>query len=175
MKFLFLLITIFSTLFATEADDTQQKQLKNLEMIEHYGIKIGTGDAVKMYIFVDPLCPHSRALIKKIYDNKMLQLSNSHYIMFYKLPRFDSEKTMHYILESSKPKEALIEVMVDEKVIDVKNILAKPATSEALKAITNVAKTLEITQRPYMISFEKDSKYCRVSEGSVSCLEELED
>lgn len=112
--------------------------------------------------------------MKKIDENKMLQLTNSYYIFMYRLPRLDSEKSMQYILEAKDRKEALVEVMIDEEIIDVSDLVAKPQTLKALKEIAEVASTLEMTQRPYMISFDKDSKFCRVSEGSASCLDEFE-
>ncbi|MDD2652407.1 MAG: hypothetical protein PHX44_05070 [Sulfurimonas sp.] len=174
MKFLLLLYLIVFNLLGAEIVDTKLKTKAELEAIERHAIVFGTGDATKVYVFVDPLCRYSRALMKKIYENKMLQLSNTYYIFLYRLPRIESEKTMHYILESSNPKEALIEVMIDEEIIDTDSVKAKPSTLKALKEIAKVGATLDMTQRPYMISFDKESKYCRVSEGSASCLEEFE-
>ncbi|MFA5454357.1 MAG: hypothetical protein WC272_03455 [Sulfurimonas sp.] len=104
----------------------------------------------------------------------MLQLSNTYYIFLYRLPRLESEKTMQYILESPNPKETLIEIMIDEEMVELKNFEAKESTVKALQEIATVAATLDMTQRPYMISFDRNSKYCRVSEGTASCLEELE-
>ncbi|WP_310442357.1 hypothetical protein [Sulfurimonas sp.] len=104
----------------------------------------------------------------------MLQLSNRYYIFLYRLPRLDSEKTMQYILESTDPKATLIEIMIEEDILELVDFKAKESTLKALREIADVASTLDMTQRPYMISFDKDSKYCRVSEGTASCLEELE-
>ncbi|MFA7353807.1 MAG: hypothetical protein WCZ70_04195 [Sulfurimonadaceae bacterium] len=174
MKFLFLFVAIFSNLFGAEVVDVSQKPKTDLESIAKHAIKFGTGNASEVYVFIDPLCKYSRELMKKIEANKMLQLSNTYYIFLYRLPRLDSEKTMQYILESPNPKETLIEVMVDEEIVDVENFEAKESTLKALREIADVAATLDMTQRPYMISFDRDSKYCRVSEGSASCQEEFE-
>jgi len=174
MKFLTLIFLLFINIFGAQLIDITQKPKAALETIEHHAIKFGTGETSKVYVFIDPLCQYSKALVKKIDENKMLQLTNSYYILLYRLPRLDSEQTMQYILEAKDPKETLREVMIDEEIIDVSNFHAKHETIKAIKEIAEVAATLDMTQRPYMISFEKDSKYCRVSEGSVSCLDEFE-
>lgn len=174
MKFLSILFLLVFNLFGAEIIDVSQKPKADLESIAKHAIKFGTGNASDVYVFIDPLCSYSRALIKKIEANKMLQLSNTYYIFLYRLPRLESEKIMQYILESPNPKETLIEIMVDEEIVDVENFEAKESTVKALQEIATVAATLDMTQRPYMISFDKDSKYCRVSEGTASCLEELE-
>jgi len=174
MKYLFLLLSVVLNLFSAELVDVTQKPKAMLESISKHAVKIGSGDASDIYIFVDPLCKYSRELMKKIEANKMLQLTNTYYIMLYRLPRLESEKTMQYIYESNNQKQALLEIMVEEDVVDLENFKAKESTLQALKEIADVAKTLDMTQRPYMISFDKGSKYCRVSEGTASCLEELE-
>ncbi len=174
MKFLTILLLSVFTLFGSETVFASQKQKAELESISKHAIKFGTGRESDVYIFVDPLCKYSRKIIKKIESNKMLQLTNSYYIMLYRLPRLESEKIMHYIYESDTPKQTLIDIMVDEDIVELENFKAKESTLKALKEITEVAKTLDMTKRPYMISFDKDSKYCRVSEGAASCLEELE-
>jgi len=174
MKFLTLIFLLFINIFGAQLIDITQKPKAALETIERHAIKFGTGEMSKVYVFVDPLCEFSRALMKKIYENKILQLSNSYYVLFYRLPILDSEHTIQYILESKDTKETLIEVMIDKEIIDVSNYEAKPQTIKAIKEIAEVAATLDMKQRPYMISFDKDSKYCRVSEGSVSCLDEFE-
>ncbi|MDD3475714.1 MAG: hypothetical protein PHI38_02490 [Sulfurimonas sp.] len=174
MKFLTLIFLLFINLFGAELVDISQKPKAALEAIENQAIRFGTGEMSKVYVFVDPLCEFSRALMKKIYENKILQLSNSYYVLFYRLPILDSEHMMQYILESKNPKETLIKVMIDEEIIDVSKYKAKPKTIKIIKEIAKVASTLDMTKRPYMISFDKDSKFCRVSEGSVSCLDEFE-
>lgn len=174
MKFLSILLLFVFTIFGSESVPESQKPKVLLESISKHAIKFGNGGTSDVYVFIDPLCKYSRELIKKIESNKMLQLTNSYYIMLYRLPRLESEKIMQYIHESDNPKQTLVDIMVDEEVIDLENFKAKENTIKALQEITEVAKTFDMTQRPYMISFDKDSKYCRVSEGTASCLEELE-
>jgi thioredoxin-related protein len=174
MKFLSILFLLVFNLFSAEVIDVSQKPKADLEAIAKYAIKFGEGKNSDIYVFIDPLCKYSRELIKKIESNKMLQLTNTYHILLYRLPRLDSQKTMEYILEAKDPKEKLISVMIDEDIVDLSSFEAKEETKKIVEEISKVAQTLDMTQRPYMISFEKDSKYCRVSEGSASCLEELE-
>ncbi len=174
MKLLSILFFLIFTLGAAEIVSVSQKPKAALESISKHAIKFGSGEESEVYVFVDPLCPYSRNLIKKIDEDRMLQLSNTYYIFLYRLPRFDSEKTMQYIYESSDPKETLIEIMVYEYEVDLSDFQARKTTIDALGEIAEVAATLDMTKRPYMISFEKGSKYCRVSEGEASCLEEFD-
>lgn len=174
MKFFIMLFLSIFTLLGSESVPASQKPKAMIESISKHAIKFGSGDNSAVYVFLDPLCKYSRELMKKIDANKMLQLTNSYYIFLYRLPRLDSEKTMQYIYQSANQKQALTEIMIDEDIIDLKDFKAKESTKKALQEIAEVAKTLDMTQRPYMISFDKGSKYCRVSEGTASCLEELE-
>ncbi len=174
MKLVSILFFLIFTLGAAEIVSVSQKPKAALESISKHAIKFGSGEESEVYVFVDPLCPYSRNLIKKIDEDRMLQLSNTYYIFLYRLPRFDSEKTMQYIYESSDPKETLIEIMVYEYEVDLSDFQARKTTIDALGEIAEVAATLDMTKRPYMISFEKGSKYCRVSEGEASCLEEFD-
>lgn len=174
MKLLSILFLFILNLGAAEIVSISQKPKADLKLIEQHAIKFGTGEESDVYVFVDPLCPFSRKLMKKIDENKMLQLSSTYYVFLYRLPILDSEKTMQYIYESSDPKETLVDIMVYEEEVDLSGYEARQSTIDALDEIAKVAKTLDFTKRPYMISFEKGSKYCRVSEGEASCLEEFD-
>ena len=173
MKIILVLFLLVFNFFASELTPISQNPKANLEAISKHAIKIGSGEDTVAYLFVDPLCSYSRELMKKIYDNKMLLLTNTYYVFLYRLPRLNSEKAMHYILEAKNQKEMLLDIMVYEDVIDIEDFTPKDSTIIALKNIANVAKTLDMTVRPYMISFDKDSKYCRVSEGTAACLDEF--
>lgn len=173
MKFLSIFLLIFN-LSAADVFNITQKPKEDLESIARHAIKFGSGKESDIYVFVDPLCKYSRSLMKKIDENKILQLSSTYHILLYRLPRLDSEKTMQYIYESADPKETLTEIMIYEEEVDLSNFKAKQSTIDALNKIAKVAATLDMTKRPYMITFEKGSKYCRVSEGEASCLEEFD-
>lgn len=175
MRKVVILMLMVLSLVALDKIPVSQKPKKDLESIKEYAIKLGSGKSSEVYVFVDPLCSFSKALMKQLSKNKMAQATNSYYILLYRLPRLDSQKTMEYILESDDKVKTLLSIMVDGDVVDLGSFSPKPNTKEILLKIESVAKTLDMKERPYMISFEKDSPYCRVSEGSVSCLEELSD
>lgn len=174
MKLLYILLILSFSVFAAEKASFNDKPQIMLESISKNAIRFGTGTSGNVYVFVDPLCKYSRALMTKINENKMLQLEKSYYIFLYKLPKLDSEKLIQYILQSTDSHFALVDVMINENVINLDNFKANEKTLKAVKEISEVAEKLDMKLRPYMISFDNDSKFCRVSEGYASCLDEFE-
>jgi len=174
MKFLYIMLLLSFNIFASESIPIKQKPQDMLKSISKHAIRIGTGTLSNVYIFVDPMCKYSRRIISKIDENKMLQLKNTYYIFLYRLQKFDSDKLIQYIYQSSDQKSVFMDVMVDEEIIDLDDFKANKETLQALKNISKVAKKLDMKLRPYIISFDKGSKFCRVSEGVVSCLEEFD-
>ena len=174
MKSLLIIIFLSFNLFSVEKSPTSDEPRIFLEDIRKYAIRIGTGDSKIVYMFVDPMCKFSKRIMSKISENKMIQLANSYYVFLYRLPKLDSEKLIHYIYQSDDPKTVLLEVMVDEEIVELDGFKASSKTLKEIKTISDVAKRLDMKLRPYMISFEKDSKFCRVSEGTASCLDEFE-
>ena len=162
MKFLYILLLLCFNIFAEQTVLESEKPRIMLESISQHAIRIGSGDAKVVYLFVDPKCKYSRRLMKIIYDNKMLQLTNSYYIFLYRLQRLDSKKLIQYIYQSENKQSTLIDVMVDKEIIDLDEFKATKKTLKAIQSIAEVAKKLDIEVRPYLISFEKDSKYCKV-------------
>ena len=175
MKLFYILLFLVFNLFAGETVPVSEKPRVMLEAISQHAIRIGTGDDKIVYMFVDPMCKFSKRLMKIIHKNKMLQLTNSYYIFLYRLPRLDSEKLIQYIYQSDDKKTILLDVMIDEEIIDLDDFKATKKTLKTIQTIADVAKKLDMTVRPYMISYEKDSKFCTVSEGEASCIEEFED
>ena len=175
IKALFIILFLCFNMFAGQTVLESEKPRIMLKSISQHAIHIGSGDAKIVYLFVDPMCKFSKRMITIINENKILQLTNSYYIFLYRLPRLDSEKLIQYIYQSEDPKTTIIDVMVDGDIIDLDKFEATEKTLKAIQSIAKVAKKLNIRVRPYIISFEKDSKYCKVSEGESSCLEEFED
>lgn len=173
MRYIITLLILVTALFGGQNIPIEQKPKAMLESISHNAINIGTGKMSDVYVFLDPLCSSSRTLMKQIDANKLLQLSNTYHIFLYRLPRLDSEKTMQYIYQSDDPQKSLIEIMVDGDEVDLADFKANEKTLKMLVEVSEVAKKLDMKLRPYMISFDKDSKFCRVSEGTASCLEEF--
>ena len=168
MKKIFLVLLLCFNIFAIE------KPRDLLDSISQYAITIGKGKTNDAYIFVDPMCPYSKSFIKMISDNKMLQLTNSYHIFLYRLPKFESDKLTQYIYQSSNKNKALIDIMVNNKEIDLNNFKLDTKEYDIVKNIAIVARKLHMKKRPYMISFEGDSRYCNVSEGSAPCMEEFD-
>ena len=156
--------------FNGQADEKPKDILKS---ISKHSIDIGTGKTNDVYIFVDPKCKYSKKLITKITKNKMLQLINTYHIYLYNLPRLKSEKLTHYIYNSKESKKVLTEVMVEGKEMDLSSYKTDENISEMIDQIREVAESFEIKKRPYMIVFESTTGYCRVSEGSATCVEEM--
>ena len=173
MKILYIVLLLCFNIFATQTDSLSQKPRVMLESISKYAIRLGNGDAKVIYIFVDPMCKYSNRFITKINENEIIQQTNSYYIFLYKLPKYDSQKLIQYIYQSDEPKSTLLDVMVDEDIIDLDDFNANNKTITAIQKIAEVAEEFDMTLRPYIISFEKDSKYCNVSEGTLSCVEEF--
>jgi thioredoxin-related protein len=172
MKALMIVIFLWINTFALEQPMSDEPKVF-LEQTSKYAIKIGNGKSKLIYVFVDPKCKYSKRLMTKITENKMLQLTNTYYIYLYRLPRLDSKKLIYYIYQSDDPKSTLIDVMVYDDLVELEDFHATDKTKREVQIISDMAKKLDMTLRPYMISFEKDSEYCTVSEGSASCLEEF--
>jgi protein-disulfide isomerase len=175
MKKLLLLLALLASFALAKEIPASQKPKADLDALKEYAITLGKGKDSEVFVFVDPLCSFSKALMKQLSKNKMAQLSNTYYILLYRLPRLDSQATMEYILQSKNPQESLLEIMVNDIPADLSSHTTKDETLKVLKRIEEVALTLDMQERPYMISFDHGSKYCRVSEGEVACLEELAD
>ena len=45
-------------------------------------------------------------------------------------------------------------------------------TQNKMNEIANIGKNMKIKRRPYLLIYDKGSKYCRVSDGTAPCLEE---
>ena len=168
MKKLFILLFLFINIYAIE------KPHALLDSISSYSIDIGNGKTNDVYIFVDPICPFSKKFIKKISQDKMLQLINSYHIFLYRLPKFESDKLISHIYQSDDMAKELISVMVNNKTVDLSALHVDVEKDKYIKNVALVAQNLHVKKRPYIILYEGGSGYCRVSEGSASCMEEFD-
>ena len=165
MKLFILVLILFLNLNA------EQDYQKVVNTISEHAIRFGNGPA-KVYTFVDPMCPMSKAFIELITSDDYFQKKNSYYIFLYRLPMFQSDKLIQYIYQSKTPLETLKDVMIYEDYDDLDNLESKPETQEFINKIANVGKELNIKARPFLLSFEAGSSYCKVSSGTAPCLEE---
>ena len=176
MKIFLSFMIIALSIFASEEQFKHLKDAKEprilLESIQEHGIKIGDGKLKTCYVFVDPMCPHSKNFIRLITKDPMLQLQNTYYVFLHKLSKFDSAKLIHYIYTAENQEKALTDVMVKNETVVLDNFTLGPKLSENIQNITNVGKSLDIKIRPYEMAFHSGSRYCVVSSGSAPCTEE---
>ena len=168
MKKILLILLLCSSIFAA------QKPHDLLNDISKHSIDIGTGKTNEVYVFVDPLCKYSKKFITKISENRMLQLINTYHIFLYELPKLKSSKHIQHIYQSKDKKEVLLSIMVDEEDVDISELVIDSNQTQVIEKISLVAESLKIKRRPYMIVYEGDTGYCRVSEGEAPCMEEFD-
>jgi hypothetical protein len=165
MKTLLFIILLFVNLPAVE-----DRQLL-MDSIMKDAIRIGHGPNT-YYAFVDPLCIKSQRFISMINERKDLQNKNSYYIFLYRLKKFDSDASIHYIYQSHHPLAALKEIMIDQDYDQVEMIEVQKETRNKVTHIADIAQQLKMKRRPYLLIFYEGSPYCHVSEGTAPCLEE---
>jgi len=167
MKSLILILMFTITLFSYENSYSLASSLSDKAIV------IGHGPE-QAYVFVDPLCPKSRAFIKMISEREDLQAAQSYYIFLYRLEKFDSDKTIQYIYQSSNPKLTLQKLVIEEEKVDLEYFKVKKETIALIDSIAMSAQQMQMVKRPYSLVFEANSRYCRVSEGTADCLEEID-
>lgn len=169
------IILIFLLSFNIYAVDIQQDTLNS---ISNYSIKIGKGKTNSVYVFVDPMCKYSRKLIKKIQQNKLLQLINTYHVFLYRLPKYESDKLNQYIYQSPNKNKELLYIMTQdidfEMDLDLDDFETNDKTYKEMQEIASVAKGFKMTKRPYLIKFDNKTGYCIVSEGIANCMEEFD-
>lgn len=132
------------TLLAKNAKLSIKEALPYLSTIEPYALHVGSGPS-KIYVFVDPLCPHSRNFIDLIVHSKKMQHKYSYSIFLYHLKKFDSTSVINYIYNCNKKMQCLKEVMLEHKLKrDVHHI------APVVKPIAVAAAKLGVDKRPYL-------------------------
>ena len=125
------------------------QSLPILQEIKNYSIKIGSGKS-EIYVFVDPLCPHSRDFMDLIIHSKKMQSRYSYYVFLYELERFNSLEVIEDIYASESILLSLKKVMLDNHTFKGReNISAE--VKEKIQKISQSAQKLHINKRPYLI------------------------
>ena len=132
------------------------QSLPLLATIEGDALHLGTGER-KIYLFVDPLCPHSQDFMDLIANNEKLLLRNNYNIYLYTLKRLHSENTVTSIYMSKDPMQALVDVMIKKSKINIKVQPSQEVRSKIV-AIEHVAEKLDVYKRPYLILTKKPKK-----------------
>jgi len=133
-----------------------QKEHKNLpydvsvsllKSIHDDAIILGSGKKL-LYVFLDPLCPHSRKFIKMVSKNPKM-LSKYQYCLFlYSIPRMKSSDVVSAVYMSSDIKKTLLQIMVEEKLSHHKG---NEMTKAKVHRIDAVAKEMDVYKRPYIV------------------------
>jgi len=147
MKNLLLILLLSITLLTAEELESI------LDSISQHAIRIGDGRVSREYVFIDPMCKHSKKYIKVIMEDESLQKENSYYIFLYRLEKFDSDELIQYMYQSENKKLALKEVMVAEKEVDLFDLEPSENTLKIIDEIAVVGKTLKVDHRPQMFTF----------------------
>lgn len=134
---------------------TNNQKLALLQPIEHHAMIYGDGDR-KVYVFVDPKCPHSRDFITMINESSKMRSSYRYYIFFYELKRFHSHDLIAAIYASPSPLQRTLEVMVGDKEIPT-DIRIDPKIDAKIDDIARVADTIDISKRPYLIIMKENN------------------
>jgi protein-disulfide isomerase len=133
-----------------------QQSLPLVQTIEKSALRMGSGP-VKVYAFVDPMCPHSRDFVEMIAESEKMRAGYSYYFYLYSLPRMHSEAVVAAIYDNANPMELLLDVMVRHKKVQVKKTAAK-SVFQKIKEIAAVAEKLDVYKRPYIIMVKKPKK-----------------
>lgn len=131
------------------ADLTIQQKKALLEPIEKHAMVYGEGGK-KVYVFVDPRCPHSRDFISMINENAKMRSIYRYYIFFYELKRFKSHNLIASIYSSAAPLQRTLEVMVGLKEATADHPF-DARIDEKIGEIARVAEAIGVSKRPYLI------------------------
>ncbi len=122
------------------------KSASLLQTIQKDAIVLGNGHKL-VYVFIDPLCPHSRKFITMVSENPMMLSKYQYHLFLYSIPRMKSTDVVSAIYMSENPLETLLEIMVEEDVHYEKGNLG---TKEKINRITEVAEEMDVYKRPYI-------------------------
>lgn len=136
------------------SEDTQKEKIALIQPIEQHAIIYGEGER-KIYVFVDPKCPHSRDFITMINENAKMRGIYRYYIFFYELKRFHSHNLIATLYASSSPLQRTLEVMVGGKEIATDTRI-EPKIEAKIDDIARVADTIGISKRPYLIILKEN-------------------
>lgn len=117
-----------------------------LKSIHNDAIILGSGKKL-LYVFIDPLCPHSRKFISMITKNPMMLSKYQYHLFLYSIPRLKSTDVVSAVYMSKNPIETLLNVMIDKKILYDKG---NEITKAKIHRIRAVAQELNVYKRPYI-------------------------
>ena len=107
------------------------------------------GGKTDVYVFVDPLCPHSRKFMTMVSRSEKMLAKYKYYIFLYSIPRLKSETAVAAIYASEKPADELLKVMVGGQTPPSR--MAGGQAGRTVADIAAVARELDVYKRPYLI------------------------
>ena len=119
-----------------------------LQGIRSDAIVLGEGKT-EVYVFVDPLCPHSRKFMTMVSGNAKMLTKYKYYIFLYSIPRLRSEGVVSAIYTSEKPLDLLLKIMVDKQTPQTGTFDGR--VGKTVADIAAVARALDVYKRPYII------------------------
>lgn len=138
-KIIFITILLYLSAYAN--------QLKSLESIEEKAFVYGRGEK-KVYLFIDPWCKYSRKFISLVSKNPRMLSKYRYYIYLYGIKRLHSKKAIAAVYQSKDPLTTLLDIMLND---NHQTARVTEATKNKIDVISNVAQTLHIHKRPFII------------------------
>lgn len=117
-----------------------------LQSIDKDAIILGSGKKV-IYVFIDPLCKHSRKFITMVSKNPKMLSKYQYRIFLYSIPRLNSTEVVSAVYMSDDPVETLLEIMV-ENWVDYEE--GNEMTKARVQRINAVSKEIGVYKRPYI-------------------------
>lgn len=151
IKAIILSICLMGTMLSAD----EQKEHKHLpydvsasllQNIDSDAIILGSGEKL-LYVFIDPLCPHSRKFITMVSQNPKMLSKYQYHLFLYSIPRMKSTDVVSAVYMSENPIETLLQIMVEDKVrYDKGNKMTKARVDR----IAAVAQEIDVYKRPYI-------------------------
>lgn len=117
-----------------------------LQSIDKDAIILGSGKKI-IYVFIDPLCKHSRKFITMVSKNPKMLSKYQYRIFLYSIPRLNSTEVVSAVYMSDDPVETLLEIMV-ENWVDYEE--GNEMTKARVQRINAVSKEIGVYKRPYI-------------------------
>lgn len=141
---------MYTVLFANEEKDSTplsyETSVSLLQSIDNDAIVYGKGGKL-VYVFIDPLCPHSRKFIQMVSENPKMLSKYQYHLFLYSIPRMKSTDVVSAIYTSDNAIETLLRTMVDEELqYDEGNEI----TNARVDRIATVAQKMDVHKRPYI-------------------------
>lgn len=149
--FIMVLVSLWCLTFvdAVGKEVSAKQKIALLQPIEHYAIQYGEGN-IKVYVFVDPKCPHSQDFISMISESSKMRSIYRYYIFLYELKRFNSHNLIGTIYASPSPLQRMLDVMAGKKEIDTASEV-ESKIEEKINDIEHVCEQIDVSKRPYLI------------------------